>query len=268
MPRQEQRKKRDKKGWPGLSLRSPGAAPTPGLCYAQPRPPNSWFFIGPEMVLVALTACLLAGCQQQMAKQPKYLPLEASEFFEDGRSARPLIAGTVARGHLRTDEAFYAGKHGPSAEAIHAVSIIAAGSGNVFSPLAFAMAQSSYVDTFPFPVTLEVLERGRERFTIFCAVCHCPLGDGDGVVVERGFTRPPSFHSDRLRSAPVGYFYNVITHGFGSMPDYSAQVPAKDRWAIAASIRALHLRQNARLSELPPEERQAAITQLNQSRER
>jgi mono/diheme cytochrome c family protein len=213
-------------------------------------------------VSLLLAACLLAGCQQQMAKQPKYLPLEASEFFEDGRSARPLIAGTVARGHLHTDEAFYAGKLGPSAETIRAVSIIGAGSGNLLSPLALALSQSAYVDVFPFPVTLEVLSRGRERFTIFCAVCHGPLGDGDGVVVERGFTRPPTYHSDRLRSAPVGYFYDVITHGFGSMPDYSAQVSAKDRWAIAAYIRALQLSQNARLSELPPEERKAATAAL------
>jgi mono/diheme cytochrome c family protein len=206
--------------------------------------------------------CLAAGCQQQMAKQPKYLPLEASEFFEDGRSARPLIRGTVARGHLHTDDHLFAGKRSPAEETVRAASVLSAGSTNVFSPLALALSQSSYVDTFPFPVSREVLERGQERFTIFCAVCHGHQGYGDGIVVRRGFTRPPSYHIERLRTAPVGYFYEVISHGYGSMPDYAAQVPPKDRWAIVAYIRALQLSQNARLSELPEPERQAAVSAL------
>jgi mono/diheme cytochrome c family protein len=213
---------------------------------------------GISAFLVAIAVCLAAGCQQQMAKQPKYLPLEASEFFEDGRSARPLISGTVARGHLRTDNNLFGSKRRPAEEAVRAAGIIGAGGNNFFSSLPLALAQSPYVDTFPFPITTEVLQRGQERFAIFCAVCHGHQGYGDGMIVQRGFTRPPSYHIDRLRAAPVGYFYDVITHGFGSMPDHAAQIAPKDRWAIVAYLRALQLSQYARLSDLPEAERQAA----------
>ncbi len=157
-----------------------------------------------------------------MADQPRYKPLAKSSFFGDGRSARPLVEGTVARGHLLADEHFSFGKSG-----------------------------GALVRTFPFPVTLEVLQRGRERYDIFCAVCHGRAGNGDGMVVRRGFRPPPSFHIERLREAPVGHFFDVISNGFGAMPDYAEQIPAKDRWAITAYIRALQLSQNARLEDVP-----------------
>lgn len=178
--------------------------------------------------IVVLLLCTLSapGCRQDMADQPRYDPLEPSAFFSDGQSARPLVPGTVARGQL-VDEA----------------SLSAAKAGDVF------------VDTFPVPVTSEVLSRGQERYNIFCAPCHSHMGDGDGMIVRRGFRRPPSFHIDRLREAPVGYFFDIITNGFGAMPDYAAQIPVRDRWAIIAYTRALQLSQHATLADVPPEER-------------
>ncbi len=173
-----------------------------------------------------LLSGLAAACQQEMADQPRHKPLARSEFFGDERSARPLVPGTVARGRLDADEPFFSGK-----------------SGGVL------------VEVFPFPVTREVLERGQDRYTIFCAPCHDRVGNGQGMVVQRGFRPPPSFHSDRLRVAPVGHFYDVITSGFGAMPAYAAQVPPRDRWAIVAYIRALQLSQNAALADVPPAER-------------
>ncbi len=167
------------------------------------------------------------ACRQDMHDQPKYEALEASNFFEDTRSARPVVPGTVARGYLKDDTHLYTGKFG-----------------------------SAYVDTFPFPVTREVITRGRERFEIYCAVCHGRAGTGEGMIVRRGFRQPPSYHIDRLRKAPVGHFFDVITNGFGAMPDHSSQIPARDRWAIIAYIRALQLSQQATLADVSPEERE------------
>jgi len=147
--------------------------------------------------------------------------LSASPFFDDGRSARPLVEGTLPRGRIAEDS--------------------------------FFLPKDS--DVFPFPVTQQVLERGRERFNIYCSVCHGRLGDGDGMIVRRGFRRPPSYHIDRLRQAPAGHFFDVITNGFGAMPDYAAQVSPRDRWAIIAYIRALQLSQHYPAAELPPEGR-------------
>src|SRR5437660_5920966 len=214
----------------------------------------------PRFVLLAI--CLLSGCQQQMAKQPKYLPLEPSTFFADGRSARPLVPGTVARGHLQADKHLLTGGRSLTAESVRAATIIGAGSKDAYTALAVGLAGRQYVDTFPFPVTRQVLERGQQRFTIYCAVCHGDLGHGDGIVVRRGFTTPPTYHSDRLRAAPVGYFYDVITHGFGSMPDLAEQIPSRDRWAIIAYLRALQLSQFARLDDLPEAEKAAALKKL------
>jgi len=175
-----------------------------------------------------LLCCLfLAACEQQMADQPKYEPLETSTLFADGRSSRPLIPGTVARGHLKTDEHLYTGQSG-----------------------------GALADTFPFLVTREILERGRERYNIFCAPCHDHVGNGRGMIVQRGFQPPPSFHIDRLREAPVGYFFTVITNGFGAMYDYAARIPPRDRWAIIAYIRALQLSQRTLLADVPAEERE------------
>jgi hypothetical protein len=169
---------------------------------------------------------LLTGCRVDMHIQPKYRPLAASNFFDDGRSARPVIPGTVARGHLRTDEQLYTGRtHGEVA------------------------------DTFPFSLTRADLERGRERYNIYCTPCHDYTGSGRGMIVQRGFPAPPSYHLDRLRNAPVGHFFDVITNGFGTMYSYASRVDAQDRWRIAAYIRALQLSQRATLNDVPEEER-------------
>jgi mono/diheme cytochrome c family protein len=166
------------------------------------------------------------GCRQDMHDQPKYQPLEASDFFADGRASRPLPPGTVARSELNEDTHLYVGK-----------------SGNKFD------------ETLPFALSQAVLARGQERFQIFCSPCHGRLGNGEGMVVRRGFRHPPSFHIDRLRQAPVGYYFDVITNGFGSMQDYSAQIPVKDRWAIIAYVRALQLSQHATLGDVPENDR-------------
>jgi mono/diheme cytochrome c family protein len=163
-----------------------------------------------------------AGCRQDMHDQPRFKPLAKSDFYPDLRSARPPVEGTVARGQLHEDSYFYTGK-------------IATSPG----------------DYMPFPVTEEVLDRGRERFDIFCSPCHSRLGDGKGMIVERGFRAPPSYHTERLRQAPLGYFFDVMTHGFGAMPDYASQIPPRDRWTIVAYIRALQLSQHATLADLP-----------------
>lgn len=174
----------------------------------------------------ALLALLAAGCDSGMSDQPRHEPLEASDFFDDRKSAREPVAGTVARGFLREDGLLHAGKIG-----------------------------SRTAEVFPFPVDRAVLERGRERYGIFCAPCHDYVGTGQGRIVQRGFRPPPSYHLDRLRQAPPGHFFDVMTNGFGAMPDYAAQIPARDRWAIAAYIRALQRSQHARAEDLPEEER-------------
>jgi Cytochrome C oxidase, cbb3-type, subunit III len=170
---------------------------------------------------------LLTGCRQDMQDQPKYIPLRPSDFFADGRSERPLVEGTVARGHLDDDTAYFTGK-GPDGKP---------------------------VDTFPFVVTKEVILRGQDRFNVYCTPCHDRLGTGDGMVVRRGYRKPPSYHIDRLRQVPNGYIYDVITNGFGAMPDYSAQIPPADRWAIVSYVRALQLSENASINDVPSAER-------------
>jgi mono/diheme cytochrome c family protein len=157
-----------------------------------------------------------------MHDQPKYRPLRGSEMFRDGRSARPLVAGTVARGTLREDPLFFTGKAG-----------------------------RDFVTEIPIPVTAEVLARGRSEFEVFCSPCHGRTGRGDGMVVQRGFKKPSSYHIDRLRGMPIGYFYDVITNGFGAMPDYSSQVPPEDRWAITAYVRTLQYSQYAPVDDVP-----------------
>jgi mono/diheme cytochrome c family protein len=176
-----------------------------------------------------ITVCLIlvSACQQQMADQPRYEPLQKSAFFGDERSARPLVEGTVARGQLRANEHLYTGKY-----------------------------QGKLAETFPYRVTYGALARGQERFNIYCSPCHDRVGTGQGMVVHRGFRVPPSFHIDRLRAAPVGHFFDVITHGFGAMADYAEQISPQDRWAIVAYIRALQLSQHAALADVPADERQ------------
>jgi hypothetical protein len=181
----------------------------------------------PRALAAAALALAALGCRQNMHNQAKVKTLAESDFFADGLAARPLPAHTVARGFLR-DTPFYTGL-APDGR-----------------PLA----------AFPFPVTRAVLERGEQRYNIFCSPCHDRTGSGQGMIVQRGYKQPPSFHIDRLRSSPVGYFYNVVTEGFGVMPSYSSQIPPGDRWAIVGYIRALQLAQRARLADLTPDERQ------------
>jgi mono/diheme cytochrome c family protein len=177
-----------------------------------------------------LLACGLAiamgACRQDMHDQPKYRPLRGSELFADKRSARPLVEGTVARGTLREDTAFFTGK-----------------------------TPGGFVADLPLPLNAELLARGRSQFQVFCTPCHGQTGRGDGMIVQRGFKAPSSYHVDRLRQMPVGYFYDVITIGFGAMSDYAAQVPPKDRWAIAAYIKTLQLSQYAPASDVPEDKR-------------
>ncbi len=173
-------------------------------------------------MLAAGFALALTGCRQDMHDQPKYKPLRHSDFFEDGRTSRPLLAGTVARGEMHDDEAFFTGKNG-----------------------------KDDVDMFPIAIDKTVIERGHQRFDIYCSPCHGRLGNGLGMIVRRGFKQPPSYHIDRLRQAPVGHFYDVITNGYGAMYNYAAQIGPRDRWAIISYIRALQLSQNVNVNELP-----------------
>jgi mono/diheme cytochrome c family protein len=171
----------------------------------------------------ALTFLLLcAGCSQDMWNGSRLKPLSTSPFFADGRSSRPLEPGTVARGTLAQDY--------------------------LHPPLP---ANGVETDTLPFPLTRAALDRGQERFTMYCAECHGYTGYGNGIVVKRGYPPPPSYHTDRLRNAPLGHFYDVMTHGYGIMYPYNDRVQPADRWAIAAYIRALQLSQNARPADIP-----------------
>jgi len=176
--------------------------------------------------LIVVIAVAASGCRQDMHDQPKYIPLRESTFFADDRSARPVVAGTVARGQLRDDSLLYTGK-----------------------------VNGADAPVFPFAIDDAVLRRGRERFDIYCSPCHARTGEGDGMIVRRGYRRPPSFHDDRLRTVAVGHFFDVMTSGFGAMPDYAAQIKAEDRWAIAAYIRVLQLSAHASLAEVPAAER-------------
>jgi len=172
----------------------------------------------------AMLAVLTGGCQirQDMADQPYNRPLSPSPFFDDGRSERPLVENTVPRGSIVDDELF--------------------------------VPKES--NAFPLPLTPELLKRGQERYKIFCTPCHGIQGDGNGMVSMRGMKHPPSYYDSRLLQVPTGYLYDVITNGFGGMLSYSAQIPAADRWAIIAYVRALQLSRNAPVSELPPDVRE------------
>ena len=166
---------------------------------------------------------VLSACRQDMHDQPKYVPLRPSDFFADGRSARPITEGTVARGHLNDDTLFYTGKG----------------------------ADGKPSNEFPMPVTKALILRGEQRYNVYCTPCHDRTGNGNGMIVRRGYRRPPTYHSDRLRQQPNGYLYDVITNGFGAMPDYAAQIQPEDRWAIVAYIRALQLSQQASIDDVP-----------------
>jgi hypothetical protein len=185
-------------------------------------------FLGraPGPALFAVVALLLTGCRLDMHLQPKYLPYEPTDFFADGRSERQPVAGTIARGQLRLDELFYTGKE-----------------------------NGVEADEFPFPITRQDLERGRERYNIFCSPCHDYTGRAHGFIVQRGFPLPASYHIQRLREAPAGHFFGVITNGFGAMYSYADRLDPADRWRIAAYIRVLQLSRSATLADVPAAER-------------
>jgi mono/diheme cytochrome c family protein len=186
-----------------------------------------------KLVCASIALMAMAGCRQDMHNQPKYIPLRESEFFRDGRSARLPVQGTVARGELREDTYFYTGK-----------------------------INGQFGAELPMPLTKELLARGQNRYNIYCTPCHSRVGDGNGMIPSRapntGSTskfKPPSYHEERLKKQPIGYFYDVMTNGFGVMLNYSAQIKPEDRWAIAAYIRALQLSQDASINDVPAEER-------------
>jgi len=189
--------------------------------------------------ILLLTTCLslVAGCRQDMQNQPRFKPLRPNPMFDDGGSARTLVEGTVPRASAR-DESFRPSWIVTSKQAV-----------------ILETNDVSKVSQFPIPVTSQLLDRGQDRFNIYCAVCHGRVGDGKGMVVQRGFRQPPSYHIDRLRAAPIGHFYDVVTNGFGAMPSYGEQVTPQDRWAIIAYIRALQLSQHAPVSDVPLEKR-------------
>ena len=162
------------------------------------------------------SAALLAGCRQDMHNQPKFYPQRGTDFYADGRSARPQVANTVARGQLHEDSYFYTG-----------------------------LQNGAEGNLMPFAVTMDVLARGQERYNVYCTPCHSRVGNGAGMIVERGYAQAGNFHTARLQAAPLGHFFNVITNGYGSMPEYASQVTPEDRWAIVAYIKALQLSQNA-----------------------
>lgn len=175
------------------------------------------------MSLVATIAlAATVGCRQDMQDQPKFFPQRGTTLYVDGRSARPQAENTVARTQLHQDAYFYTG-----------------------------MVDGKEGDGLPFPVTAQVLERGQERYNVYCTPCHSRVGNGEGMIVQRGYAKAGDFHTTRLESAPLGHFFHVITNGYGAMPDYSAQVGPADRWAIAAYIRALQLSQKATQADVP-----------------
>lgn len=184
----------------------------------------------PSLALVAAVMLLGAACRQDMHNQPKAKPQSKSGFFADGRTARLPVEGTVAQGDLREDDHLYKGK-----------------------------VDGKFATNFPFAIDAVVLERGHERYNIFCSPCHGQTGLGNGMVVQRGHKIPPSYHIERLRNEMPGYWFDVITNGYGAMYGYAAQIPVKDRWAIAAYIKALQLSRFATLEQIPEADREAVL---------
>lgn len=177
------------------------------------------------------------GCRYDMQDQPRYKPYKESAFFSDNRASRDLPEGTVARGLLRENKALYTGKKDVTGTVTPTTAVDASGNTVITS---FPDA----VEEFPVAVTKELVDRGEQRYKVFCIVCHGPTGNGDGMIVRRGFSKPPTYNDDRLRNAPVGHFFDVITNGYGKMNSYASQVPVADRWAIVAYIRTLQISQN------------------------
>lgn len=185
---------------------------------------NSFFYFSlPYALGPLLFTVFFTGCGQDMRDQPRFEPFEKTSFYSDGRSSRPRIEGTVARGQLDTGDPLHSGK-----------------------------VNSQYALTFPFEIDEKKMLRGQERYNIFCSVCHDQIGNGHGMIVQRGFPKPTSFHEERLRSASPGYLFTVITNGLGNMPPYEGSISPEDRWAIVAYLRVLQQSQNTPLSEIPP----------------
>jgi hypothetical protein len=178
-------------------------------------------------ILVTLAFVALTACRQDMHDQPRYKPLAETDFFSDHRASRPMVEGTVARGHLHIDEARYTGK-----------------------------IAGQEIEQFPIPIAKEDIERGETRFNIYCTPCHGRIGDGNGMIVLRGFRQAASFYSDKLVHAPVGHYYDVITNGFGAMPSYASRIQPDDRWRLIAYIRALQLSESASINDVPADQRQ------------
>jgi mono/diheme cytochrome c family protein len=201
----------------------------------------------------------VSGCRQDMHDQPKYRPqrpIDQIGSINDGTSARPQVEGTVARDQLRDDVEFYTGKlRTAQTPATAPAQTPSAQAANPQADQNGAPTYQGFVTEFPMRITAADLDRGQERFNIYCSVCHGRVGDGSGMIVKRGFRRPPSFHDERLRNAPIGYFFDVETNGFGAMPDYASQIPPEDRWRIIAYIRALQLSQRAAFGDVPASDR-------------
>lgn len=204
---------------------------------------NRTRFIG--FAILICTFIFAVGCRYDMQDQPRYKVYKQSDFFSDKRSSRDLPEGTVPRGYLRENKAFYTGKKenvDPNAQ----VQTTTDATGNTL-----VSSFPNDITEFPMPITEEVVNRGEERYKVFCTVCHGPTGNGDGMIVRRGFSKPPTYNDDRLRNAPVGHFYDVITNGWGKMNSYASQIPVADRWAIVAYIRTLQISQNPNAATTP-----------------
>ncbi len=235
---------RDEDRFPSLRLRASASEQSTSVVASRFR------------VFILLIGLLVApGCRRDMQDQPKMKPFRATTFFGDSLSGRPLVENTIPRGYLRSDTALFTGKKTKSPGGVPTPSQTPSGAQpTATAPTGAGQTAAIYpddVETFPFPITEETVKRGRERYDIFCSVCHGLTGFGDGMVVRRGFRRAASFHDDRLRQAPVGHFFDAITNGWGAMPSYAPQIPAQDRWAIIAYIRALQLSQQNPKAQAP-----------------
>jgi mono/diheme cytochrome c family protein len=215
--------------------------------------PTAHYSLSTSFLLFAV-CCLLftSGCRRDMQDQPRMKPFRSSPFFRDGLSTRAPIDGTVARGFLKTDTEFFTGKKaGRAATSGQAPAGPQPTAGGTAGQLTGAAAYPDDVELFPIQVTRETVARGKERYEIFCSACHGLTGNGDGMIVRRGFRRAASFNDDRLRQAPVGHFFDAISNGWGAMPSYAPQIPAQDRWAIIAYVRALQLSQENQTKAAP-----------------
>jgi mono/diheme cytochrome c family protein len=225
------------------------------------RSPRRVVFV---MLLAAHCTLFTVSCRRDMQDQPKMKPFRSSPFFRDGLSTRPPIEGTVARGFLKTDTEFFTGKKAGRNTAAAPTQTPAGPQPSGTSAAPALQGPAAYpddVEVFPIAVTKDVVTRGKQRYEIFCSACHGLTGNGDGMIVRRGFRRAASFNDDRLRQAPVGHFFDAITNGWGAMPSYAPQIPTEDRWAIITYIRALQLSQQGQTNQSQTNQIGAAATE-------